>query len=405
MPINENILMQNLVPDLASSVAKGLAIGREIKEAPYRNRLLQLQTQQAEQQAQVAEMEKGIAQAQGVAALLGDMTREDLLNPEVYNSVVSQLPTFTGQEVKPENQVVNHRSVDELIRLRDAAINQAKTARGNGFDFQFIGGGEIVPKLIGTNDDGKEVYQNVKIFTRGNRSTGDVESVEQPIGNEFVGLENNPLSSKKITEEQIKSDIKVSEEERKKDIERDVSRDIEVEKGTGKKLAEREAGLLDVAYSAADSLPNLKRTMELLNVVETGGWDAKARLYAKQVFGVESADEGELSNNLGKAVLSQLKATFGSAFTEQEGQRLTDLEAGIGKNTETNKRIIQKAMKMAEVAANRGITIAEKRGLKDDAQRLRDALDYSFDFNQEFDSVGNPDDTRTEEEILKEYGI
>jgi hypothetical protein len=43
-----------------------------------------------------------------------------------------------------------------------------------------------------------------------------------------------------------------------------------------------------------------------------------ASLAAKKFFGVESADEGELSYLLGKAVLTKLRATFGAAFTVGE---------------------------------------------------------------------------------------
>jgi hypothetical protein len=63
----------------------------------------------------------------------------------------------------------------------------------------------------------------------------------------------------------------------------------------------------------------LRRGLDILKTLETGGVQA-ASLAAKKFFGVESADEGELSYLLGKAVLTKLRATFGAAFTvEEEG--------------------------------------------------------------------------------------
>ena len=47
-------------------------------------------------------------------------------------------------------------------------------------------------------------------------------------------------------------------------------------------------------------------------VYRFGDGRAESILKEIQFFGIESADEGELSNNLGTNVLSQLKTIFGS---------------------------------------------------------------------------------------------
>ena len=82
----------------------------------------------------------------------------------------------------------------------------------------------------------------------------------------------------------------------------------------------------------------MRRGLELLATVNTGGID-NARLQIKKFFGVEGADEGELSANLGRAVLSQLRQTFGAAFTEREGARLDNLSARFGASTASNTRL------------------------------------------------------------------
>lgn len=95
MAINPNILLQGIVPDIAGSVAKGLQVGQEIKNAPIRNRLLQLQEQDVQ-------LKQGLAQAGVISNAVGDLSIEELANPEVYSSRIDALKR-AGVPVKPEN--------------------------------------------------------------------------------------------------------------------------------------------------------------------------------------------------------------------------------------------------------------------------------------------------------------
>ncbi len=131
------------------------------------------------------------------------------------------------------------------------------------------------------------------------------------------------------------------------------------------------------AIPASDSMAVLKRAINLLDSVKTGGIHA-ASLRAKQIFGVEGADEAELSANLGKAVLAQLRTTFGAQFTQQEGERLIAIEAGFGKSTEANRRLLGQAVKMVERVAERGIKSAEAVLDFDTADQIRKSMDFSL---------------------------
>jgi hypothetical protein len=146
---------------------------------------------------------------------------------------------------------------------------------------------------------------------------------------------------------------------------------------TAKGSAERLAKQIDDAYRAADGLPIIARGLELLKTVETGGINAVA-LQASNLFGVTGADEGELSANLGKAVLSQLRSTFGAQFTEAEGRRLAEIEAGFGKSTAANRRLLEQAQKLVVRVAERGIDAAEQSGQKYDATAIRKAMQFTL---------------------------
>lgn len=135
--------------------------------------------------------------------------------------------------------------------------------------------------------------------------------------------------------------------------------------------------LITRGVAAAESTATIRRAMELLDSVETGGFDSVA-LRAKQIFGIESADEGELSNTLGKAVLSQLRETFGAAFTENEGKRLARIEADFTKSPEANKRLLGQALKLAENTAQRARAAALERGDEITVNDIDDLLSFSL---------------------------
>lgn len=146
---------------------------------------------------------------------------------------------------------------------------------------------------------------------------------------------------------------------------------------SGKGGAERQQRFIDAGQEAADAVSTVRRGISLLDEVSTGGLDA-VKLKATNLFGVTGANEAELSANLGKAVLSQLRATFGAAFTEREGARLAEIEAGFGKSTEGNKRLLQQAEKILDRAARRGIDAAEQAGDKFAADEIKKALEFTL---------------------------
>ena len=144
-----------------------------------------------------------------------------------------------------------------------------------------------------------------------------------------------------------------------------------------KDTATRNSGYIESGIQAADALGTVKRGIELLDEVKTGGINNVA-LKASNLFGVTGADEGELSANLGKAVLSQLRATFGAQFTEREGARLAEIEAGFGKSTQANKRLLEQAQKILDRAARRGLAAAVETGDSFSADEIRKALNFSL---------------------------
>lgn len=153
--------------------------------------------------------------------------------------------------------------------------------------------------------------------------------------------------------------------------------DVATARARGTAEEGRAQNIITEGLAAADSTAVLRRSLELLDRVGTGGFN-RVSLAAKKLFGIEGADEGELSANLGKAVLSQLRSTFGAAFTEREGARLEAIEAGFGSSVPTNRRLLNNALTIAERSAQRAIRRAEQRGDYETADEIEAALDFDL---------------------------
>lgn len=163
-------------------------------------------------------------------------------------------------------------------------------------------------------------------------------------------------------------------------------------KAGAKGSEDRAQAAIDAGLSASYQLPTLRRSIELLNEVETGGFD-RAALRVKQAFGVEGGDEGELSANLGKAVLGQLRETFGAAFTEKEGERLERIEASFGRSPETNKRLLKNTIELAERKVEQAIKRAEERGDLETVDELKSNMSYMLSANTKQDKPAQAEQT------------
>jgi hypothetical protein len=136
---------------------------------------------------------------------------------------------------------------------------------------------------------------------------------------------------------------------------------------------DRSQGVINAGMEAASSIPVVQRSLDLLNEVKTGGYNAAA-IRARSLFGVESADEGELVYNLARNVLQQLRPIFGAAFTAAEGQRLENIEAGLGRNTETNIRLLNQVLDVAQRSARKAYDRAYAEGDMNTAIEIDRAL-------------------------------
>ena len=189
-----------------------------------------------------------------------------------------------------------------------------------------------------------------------------------------------------------------------KQAERGVEAETAGDVVAAEKSALRGQEAIDVAFETGEGIPVINRALDLLGSVKTGGFE-QAKIRAAQKFGIEGADERELSNLLGKNVLKQLRTTFGAAFTEKEGNKLDAIEAGFGKNAATNKRLLENALATATRSVKRGIRAAKRAGQDEEAADLEALLNATI--NSSTDDSSLPDGV-TEDDIsvtMRENGM
>lgn len=132
-------------------------------------------------------------------------------------------------------------------------------------------------------------------------------------------------------------------------------------KETAKQAVERQGEVIGKGLRQAGALGGINRAIDLLDLVDTGGY-ASAQKYVSDFLGTTPADEAEFAYLTGKTVLGQLKDTFGASFTNEEAKRLEQLEAGLGRSVEANRRILNTAKETAVNAAKRGYQAALEQG-------------------------------------------
>jgi len=357
-------------------------LNRRREQAPFQNQLMQLQTElaQAQQPANLLQAERA---ASGLSQTLLD--NEQMARLDMDNAINLNKAFMSGNQQSVIAALESQRAQAQQLGLTndimeaEQALTMAQTPEGlqqlkQGTDAFLQQASGQQQKSVSQRD-----FESKVSLVKGDPELKTPEAKAAAIS---LGLEAKAGSS---AAERIANDPELSK------LVADAEALKASAKETSKGISKREQGFIDSGIEAADSVNNIKRSLELLDTVKTGGFN-NAALRIKQFFGVEGADEGELSGRLGVAVLAQLKPIFGAAFTAAEGERLERISARFGANPETNKRLLNDALSIAERAARRGLKAAQKSGDEFSAEEIQAVLDS---FESIKDEVGTTTTTST----------
>lgn len=347
--IDYNLAFKQIAPSYFDSARKGIELGNTIRNAPILRKLNEQRAELNEQNAALNEQkltEGNINTGESEAMAIFRLTGNKPITPENYLANVQSFKR-AGLPVQQQDLEVTPENIAAFEQLRQYGQNvfnasQQSRTPGSLVEFNTLTEG-MSPEDI---DRAKRIELGLD---------------PRAVGSSAITIAGSGMSEQVGDSQKV---IKTSEAE-----------------GTtqGTKQETRAQDIINQGVAAAESTAILRRSIDLLGSIETGGFD-NAALRAKQVFGVEGADEGELSNAMGKAVLSQLRETFGAAFTQEEGKRLERIEAGFGKSPATNIRLLKQALRLAERKANRARKLADERGDTAIIEDIDDLL--SFDLSE-----------------------
>ena len=396
MAIDPRIPMMGITPDIAGAMSQGILSGERMAQAPIRNQMLQQQVDMQSQQMQLAPLQLEAAR-QTIdlnKGTLGDAVnaRKQEAGAFVYNSALALRDLPEGDPRRAAafagfNQNMKNMGYSEALGLGelgddlsdaslDSIVAAYKPYSQMGVEGLTAGQREFQSMTKGLTPEQANLARRIKLGL-------DPRAVTR--ADTIVSIGEVPY----IFDEQTNSMIPVRVDGQNVDADTVAASTRTVAEGQssgssiGKSKEERRGERIIFGQDAAKGLPTIRRALLLLDKVETGGVNAVS-LAVRSSLGLESADEGELSNKLGKAVLSQLKATFGAAFSEKEGSRLARIEAGFGKNTATNQRLLNELLQTGNKYANQAIKDSLEIEDYATAASIKENMDFEFDEDANF---------------------
>jgi hypothetical protein len=394
---------------------QGYQVGTGLEQQKQDRAFVNEQRRQ-QQQAVQAQQEQARAMQADLAALAQDPNAgyEEHLQMQIkYPALKEHSKTFFDAKSEGEKGVIVKQSQDIVSMLQsgrtDLAVDtleEAKLAAENAGQTDQARGAEAILSIVKTNPDAAKTaivqqlagimepqqFKNYMAATGiGGRGASDkrffapIVIQHAKTGEKKMMLPGGDPDTGKGFAAEIELpegyEISSATAEEKAKLKIQTAAEIEEKKITGKGKAKRQQDAIEGGVIASGETANIRRAITLLESVKTGGINA-ASLRAQKFFGVEGANEGELSFRLGKAVLKQLKPTFGAAFTVEESNKLDRLEAGFGKSVPNNMRLLKQALVTYEKAGERGIKAAIEAEDYLTAQRIKDDLAFTLDVEE-----------------------
>ena len=385
MAIDPRIPMMGITPDIAGAMSQGLLSGERLAQAPIRNQMLQQQVDMQSQQMQLTPLQLQAAQ-QTIALNEGSLSdaeqaRNANINAYKYKLAESLFPLPPEQRaeaIEGARSEIESMGIDVdrmLSKLSDGDLTQAmvtlKPFSQMGMEGLTAGQREFQSMTEGLTPEQANLARRIKLGLDP-RAVTRADTIEMIGGVPHIFDEQTNsmypvrVGGSQVTPESVASSLAT------------VSEGKTLGAGTGTGKAARVSERIEWGTDAAKAIPTLRRSLALLDRVSTGGVDALS-LSVRRSLGVEGADEGELSNKLGVAVLTQLKPLFGAAFSEKEGARLDNISAGFTKSTATNRRLLSDLLQSSEKYAKQAITDALSIEDYETAAAIKSAMNYEFD--------------------------
>lgn len=328
---------------------------REAELQPVRQRLLEAQATGAEQttqqQAQQNQLRAEALTARDIRARL------DAGDDVGVAGILGTNPHGISPEALAQADNLFQNAPDQFSAVIDDRIRAGQQAGVFGKQGQkFIG----TPQRITKKVDGRDQNFLVGVVQR---PDGSFSEEEVPIEGKFVSTLGETAAQ---------------QQERKLSTEQQLNKII-ADRQKGKTLATGEAdrlsGFIQQGITAVDQLPNIKRGLELLKSVRTGGITAKAKVVS-DFFGTTSGDVAELNKILATNVLNAL-SNFTGAISEGERLFLERMETSLASGAEFNVRELNRMDKLLTKQITRAKRAARATGDEFSLEILNEPIEVS----------------------------
>lgn len=370
-----NSILQGVVsPNVGQGLLNAFAQGQDIYNS---NQAAQLNRQAAQQRMSENDYQTALRKIQvanNLAKKALSMPPEQRQQLLIDSSGALQSLGFTPDDLA--NTPLDDQGLQNLIAQTDSAL-QASGGGTRVQSSQILDDGTTVQVM---NDGSVRVTDSAGGILSGKAATDAIRAAQE-YGTRLQGSRAAERTRETLSERQVyEPELKRSIKEQEQGVIARTEPQIKASEKTATQSAEQRTIYKTQALAAAENMPTIKRAIQLQEEINSGG-GANALRKMANYLGVSSADEGELNSLFGQNILGQLKSTFGGNPTEGERLALEQAQASFSQTGKINIRLLNNAMKLAELRIRRGKQAAKTDNDEDTLQFIDDAM--SIDFNDE----------------------
>jgi len=363
MGIDANILLRGIVPDLGAAMQQGQAIGREFKEAPMRNKLLELQSQRQEQAIQSNELETGQNAALAAYQVIGDATA-DQITPDVYANIISTAQQ-RGMPVPDELLNYSPQGANQLVSFAQSGKRIQQAKRGGVASAQAFAPKTIRVETGEFDKDGNplfELRQTSTVFDPSLPQGSRLTQSSVPLGGELVTSTGETITEKRTAEVGAAGEKTAATETAKVDVKVGTA---EIVGGAEQKIASlKETGVLEardenlLKKTSGARNRNIEKAMKFREALQTGlrgsGVGRQAALFAPIGVWTDQGSFDEIFNSFAEvAARERLKASGETRPTDADVQGMKNAMFGVGRSEQANIQLLNDFIEEQQALENK----------------------------------------------------
>lgn len=355
--------------DIGQSILGGMQVNQNLQRGKLQNQAIQQDVSQGDFAMKLRNLQIMNALAKKAKALPPEQ------RPSFRESQMSVMQSIGVDPNQIAQAPLDDASLDQYISQSDAILASAMPQQMQRVQSsQILDDGTVVAVM---SDGSVQVKDSTGRVLSGQDASAAIRAAQKYStdlqGGRAGARTQETLNARLNTEPNLKAQIKTEEQR----VMAETEPQIKAAEKTATQSAEQRNIYKNQAVAAAENIPTLKRAIQLQEEIMSGG-GANALRKVANYLGVSSADEGELNSLFGQNILGQLKSTFGGNPTEGERLALEQAQASFTQTGKINIRLLNNALKLADLRIRRGKQAAATDKDEDTVKYIEDALSVDF---------------------------